>query len=129
MMSTIDNYLTNLNKVKTKLMPLYEEAFGNKGWLEKNLAVVFWQNTKPETFEKEGIGKATHWLYAPEIVDSKVGKSATMENGVLLSLKDANEEWIKALKAFAIKRISTVAKADFYRSLMEEMIELGRELN
>jgi hypothetical protein len=128
MMSTIDNYLTGLNKIRNKLMPLYEEAFGNKNWLDKNICTAFWLNPKPETCEKEGIGKINFWLYVPEIGEYKTGKSAQAENGSLLALKDGSDEWIKSLKEFAEKRNIIVAKADFYRSLMGEMIELGREL-
>lgn len=129
MMSTIDTYLTNLNKVRSKLMPLYEEVFGNKAWMDKALCTAIWHNYRPETFAADGMVKTTHWLHVPEIGETKIGKSDQIENGALLSIKDANDQWIASLKEFAEKRTITVAKADFYRSLMEEMIELGRELN
>lgn len=117
MLSTIEEYLVNLSDTKNKLMPLYEEAFGNKLWLDKKQAITFWINDNPATHETEGYVKTTFWLYVPESTDYKVGFFSNPENGVMESLKDANRKWIETLKELSSNRKLSVAKVDFYQSL------------
>lgn len=131
-MNTIETFIDEAQEIKTKLLPLCKEAFGATladDWNNHDIAPVFWKNVLQKKIDKDGVYCANLWLYIPSFDDGrKTGSTPSPENWVLVSLKDALNKWIVALEEKTKDRQQTVAKADFYTSLRQELIGLGQRL-
>lgn len=128
MLNTLENYLVSVNSMRTKLASLTKEAFIDKGW-EGILCVTSWINENETTRATEGYMGVTLWLYVPGAPTQYVkGFSLKSDGGSMEALKNANLNWLKALKELASNRQQTVAKADFYNQIITELSVLNDQI-